>query len=71
VVYKVIESEDEKTVVLAGPSIPRSIDVVRLNVPLAEALLGAEPGETVFIEFPNREVELKVLSIQPPPPMPM
>ena len=71
VVYKVIETEEENTVVLAGPSIPRSIDVVRLNVPLAEALLGAEVGDMVFIEFPNREVELKVLSIRPPPPMPV
>jgi RecA/RadA recombinase len=71
VTYKLMESNDERTVVLAGPSIPRSIDVVRLNVPLAEALLEAAVGDITFIEFPNREVELKVLSIHPPPPMPM
>lgn len=71
VTYKLMESNDERTVVLAGPSIPRSIEVVRLDVPLGEALLETAVGDTTFIEFPNREVELKVLSIKPPPPMPM
>jgi len=69
VVYRLVESGQQKTVVLIGPSVPRGISAVSLNAPIAQALMDAEVGERVFLELKNDDLEIEVVSITPPPAM--
>ncbi len=68
--YRVLDTGREKTIVLVGPTVPRGIETVALDAPVAEALLDATVGDTVSMELGNRTVDLEVLEVLPPPEMP-
>lgn len=67
--FRNLDTEDEREVVLAGPSVPRGVDVVALNAPLADALIDGVAGEVVLMELCHKTVELEILEVRPPPPM--
>ncbi|MFH1469399.1 MAG: AAA domain-containing protein [Pseudomonadota bacterium] len=68
--FREVGGDRNREVTLVGPTIPRGLDALRLDAPLAQALLGAEVGDFVPMELQNRTVELEILKILPPPVMP-
>lgn len=65
--YRNAATQEVQERVLVGPTVPRGIDAVALNTPLAVALLGAEVGEVVEMQLQSRVVGLEVLEIKAAP----
>jgi hypothetical protein len=66
--YRNTSTQDVQERVIVGPTVPRGIDAVALNTPLAVALMGAEVGEVVEMHLQSRVVSLEVLEIKAAPP---
>ena len=61
------EGDDDTQTYLVGSIEERhdTYDVLTVNSPVGQALLGAEPGSTVTYQGPRRELSVTVVSVRP------
>ncbi len=61
------EGDDDVTTYLVGSIEERhqTYDVLSMNSPLGQALLGKTPGETVTYQGPRRELSVTVVAVRP------
>jgi hypothetical protein len=64
--YRRIDGGLEREVVLTGPMVPRGVQAIALDTPLARALLDAAVGDVVELVLDGRPLELEILSVAPP-----